>query len=222
MGVNCFMLANETLIARSLDDLAYAYQVLSGSVDLGCDTETSGFSSERNHLLSVQLSNGSLSVLVPVSEGVSLGPLAQLLASPDHLKIFHNANFDLRFLCEAGYTVRRIFDSMIAEKLITAGADQSSSLAETLYRYFAVDLDKSHQKTFADGNWNGRWSPELVTYALGDVVYLPGLKQQQEPWLERLGLAKEFAVRMAKLIPLQRESAKSDEKGRDEARVVNY
>ena len=216
------MLANETLIARSLDDLAYAYRVLSGSADLGCDTETSGFSSERNHLLSVQLSNGSLSVLVPVSEGVSLGPLAQLLASPDHLKIFHNANFDLRFLCEAGYTVRRIFDSMIAEKLITAGADQSSSLAETLYRYFAVDLDKSHQKTFADGNWNGRWSPELVAYALGDVVYLPALKQEQEPWLERLGLAKEFAARMVKLMPLQAESAERDEKRRNEPRVVNY
>jgi hypothetical protein len=34
---------------------------------------------------------------------------------------------------------------MIAEKVLTKGAGQSASLAETLYRYFAVDLDKSQR-----------------------------------------------------------------------------
>ena len=92
---------------------------------------------------------------------------------------------------------------MIAEKLITRGADQSASLAETLYRYFGVDLDKSHRQTFSSKRWDGRWSPELVAYALGDVVYLPELKQQQEPWLERLGLLTEFNIKMMKLMPVE-------------------
>jgi ribonuclease D len=192
--------SHETLVARTADELAYAYRVLSASAELGCDTETAGFSSRQCKLLSVQMSNGKFSVLVPLSEGVTLGPqLASLLASPDYLKIFHNAKFDLRFLDEAGYEVRRIFDSMIAEKLITRGADQSASLSETLYRYFGIDLDKSPRQTFSNRRWDGRWHAGLVAYALSDVVHLPELKRQQEPWLERLGLLKEFSSKMAKL-----------------------
>ncbi|HEX8652342.1 MAG TPA: hypothetical protein VF708_16125 [Pyrinomonadaceae bacterium] len=200
MSVEQLQTSHETLVARTADELAYAYRILAESAELGCDTETAGFSSRQSKLLSVQISNGRFSVLVPFSEGVALGPhLASLLASPDHLKIFHNAKFDLRFLDEAGYEVRRIFDSMIAEKLITRGADQSSSLSETLYRYFGIDLDKSQRQTFSNRRWDGRWHAGLIAYALDDIRYLPELKQQQEPWLERLGLLKEFNAKMAKL-----------------------
>jgi ribonuclease D len=192
-------IAPQTLVARSASDLDRAYLLLCKAASLGCDTETAGFNSRKSSLLSVQISDGKFSVLIPTSEGVQLGPLAELLASPTHQKIFHNAKFDLRFLEEAGYTVRHIFDSMIAEKLITRGADQSASLAETLYRYFAVDLDKKQREKFSYKRWDGRWSPELVAYALSDVVYLPELKRQQEAWLERLGLKREFDERMAKL-----------------------
>jgi ribonuclease D len=200
MSDACLITSHETLVARSADELAYAYQVLSRSTELGCDTETAGFSSRQCKLLSAQISNGSFSVLVPVCEGVGLGPLAALLVDPQYLKIFHNAKFDLSFLHEAGYPVRRIFDSMIAEKLITRGADQSASLSDTIYRYFGVDLDKSHRKMFSSKRWDGRWHAELVAYALNDVVYLPELKRQQEPWLKRLGLLKEFNEKMMKLV----------------------
>jgi ribonuclease D len=88
---------------------------------------------------------------------------------------------------------------MIAEKVLTKGAGQSASLAETLYRYFAVDLEKSHRQIFTK-NWNGVWTDELVNYALSDVVYLPELKREQELWLERLGLMEEFAKQMQKII----------------------
>ena len=214
--------ASETLVARSSGELAYAYRILSESEDLGCDTETAGFSARRCKLLSVQLSNGSFSVLVPLSEGVLLGPLAQLLVSSEHLKVFHNAKFDLRFLHESGYHVRHVFDSMIAEKLIARGADQSASLAETLYRYFAIDLDKSQRRMFSSRHWDGRWNPELVAYALSDVVYLPALKQQQEPWLERLGLKKEFKAKMTKLMSSYPEVRRQDEERNASAKVVNY
>jgi ribonuclease D len=201
MSEECPTTSHQTLVARSADELAYAYQVLSRSAELGCDTETAGFSSRQCKLLSAQISDGSFSVLVPVCEGVALGPLASLLVDPQYLKIFHNAKFDLGFLHEAGYPVRRIFDSMIAEKLITRGADQSASLADTIYRYFGVDLDKSQRKIFSSKRWDGQWRPELVAYALSDVVYLPELKRQQESWLKRLGLLKEFNDKIMKLMP---------------------
>jgi ribonuclease D len=87
---------------------------------------------------------------------------------------------------------------MIAEKVITRGANQSASLAETLYRYFAVDLDKSQRAKFSR-KWDGIWTDELVDYALSDVIHLPRLMQEQVSWMERLGLLAEFETQLQKI-----------------------
>ncbi len=170
---------------------------LSHAKILGCDTETSSLSARNGRLFSVQFSDGDFNVLIPTSEGVSLGKLEEILTNPNITKIFHNARFDLDFLRENGFETRNIFCTMIAEKVLTKGAGQSVSLAETLYRYFAVDLDKSQRAKFTK-NWNGIWTDELVDYALSDVTYLPELQTQQILWLERLGLIAEFEKNDAK------------------------
>ncbi|MBX3244645.1 MAG: hypothetical protein KF685_09345, partial [Acidobacteria bacterium] len=146
-----------------------------------------------------QFSDGEYNVLVPLSEGVAMGELADVLADEKIVKIFHNAKFDLEFLNAAGHTVRNVFDTMIAEKLITRGAGQSASLADTLYRYFAVDLDKTQRAKF-NKNWNGIWTPELVDYALSDVVHLPRLMKEQTEWIEKLGFTGEYKAQMIRYI----------------------
>ena len=150
-------------------------------------------------MFSVQFSDGEFNVLVPVSEGVELGPLADVLSSAAIVKIFHNAKFDLEFLRDAGHEVANVFDTMIAEKVLTHGAQQSASLAETLYRYFAVDLDKSQRAKF-NRRWDGIWTDELVDYALSDVIHLPRLMQEQMAWMERLGMLAEFEQQMARVV----------------------
>lgn len=186
------------LVARSSSEIETAYEKLSTSAVLGCDTETSSLSARHGKLFSVQFSDGDFNALVPVSEGVALGKLAAILENPNIVKIFHNAKFDLEFLRENGYQIENVFCTMIAEKVLTKGAGQSSSLAETLYRYFAVDLDKSQRAKF-NRNWNGVWTDELVNYALSDVVYLPELRKEQQLWLERLGLKPDFENQMKRL-----------------------
>ncbi len=186
------------LPARSTKEIELAYEKLSASAQIGCDTETSSLSVRHGRIFSVQFSDGDFSVLVPVSEGIHLGKLAAILENPQITKIFHNAKFDIEFLREAGYEVSGVFDTMIAEKVLTRGADQSVSLAETLYRHFAVDLEKSHRAAF-NKNWNGVWTDELVHYALQDVVYLPQLMREQKLWLERLGLQGDFEKQIARL-----------------------
>ena len=186
-------------MARRADEIQAAYEKLSSASVLGCDTETSSLSVRYGKIFSVQFSDGDFSVLIPTSEGVSLGRLAAILENPAITKIFHNAKFDLEFLRENGYQVQNIYDTMVAEKVLTRGAGQSASLAETLYRYFAVDLDKSQRAKF-NRNWNGVWTQDLVAYALSDVVYLPELKKQQELWLERLNLKSVYENQIAKII----------------------
>jgi ribonuclease D len=88
---------------------------------------------------------------------------------------------------------------MIAEKVLTRGANQSASLAETLYRYFAIDLDKSQREKF-NRRWDGIWTDELVNYALSDVAHLPNLMHEQMEWLEKLGLTQTYAEQIKRFI----------------------
>ena len=188
----------EVFVARTKEEIEHAFERLSTADVLGCDTETSGLSAKHGRLFSVQFSDGKFNVLVPISEGVELGSLAGILDDRKVIKIFHNAKFDLEFLGANGYSVANFFDTMIAEKVLTRGANQSASLAETLYRYFAVDLDKSQRDKFSR-KWDGVWTDELVDYALSDVVHLPRLMHEQNEWLARLGLTGEFTDQMNKL-----------------------
>jgi ribonuclease D len=188
----------DILVARTAEEIAFAAERLSAASELGCDTETSGFTSKQSRLFSVQFSDGEFNVLVPTSEGVALGELAAILANPSITKIFHNAKFDLEFLGGNGYTTANVFDTMIAEKVLTRGAQQSASLAETLYRYFAVDLDKSQRAKFGP-RWNGIWTDELVDYALSDVCHLPRLMQEQRAWMEKLGMIDTYVSEVRKL-----------------------
>jgi DNA polymerase-1 len=189
----------ENLIVRNETDRDAAFERLGAATCLGCDTETSGLSPKFGKLFSVQFSDGEFSVLVPLSERVELGRLTDILADERITKIFHNAKFDLDFLRVAGHRVNNVFDTMIAEKVLTRGANQSASLAETLYRYFAVDLEKSHRTKFTK-KWNGIWTDELVDYALSDVAHLPRLMNEQKEWMERLNLSTEFEAQISKIL----------------------
>ena len=189
----------EIFVARTSQEIEHAFERLANAQVLGCDTETSGLSAKHGRLFSVQFSDGKFNVLVPISEGVKLESLAGLLQDGNITKIFHNAKFDLEFLGTDGYSVTNIFDTMIAEKVLTRGANQSASLAETLYRYFAIDLDKSQRGKF-NRTWDGIWTAELVDYALSDVLYLPELMREQSEWLERLGLRQAFDMQIEKIL----------------------
>lgn len=188
----------DILVARRPKEISFAFERLSSAARLGCDTETSGFNSRVGKLFSIQFSDGEFNVLVPLSEGVELGRLSDILADASIVKIFHNAKFDLEFLTDRSVDVNNIFDTMIAEKVLTRGAGQSASLAETLYRYFAVDLDKSQRAKF-NRRWDGVWTDELVDYALSDVIHLPRLMDEQNAWLKKLGLSENFNAELNKL-----------------------
>jgi len=190
----------EIVISRTEAEIEEACRRLSLSSVLGCDTETSGLSPKYGKLYSIQFSDGEFNVLVPLSEGIAMGQFSDLLADPAITKVFHNAKFDLEFLTAAGWGVENVFDTMIAEKVLTRGANQSASLAETLYRYFAIDLDKSQRAKFTK-KWDGIWSDELVDYALSDVIHLPLLMREQLAWLEKLGLTDEFERQVQRVFP---------------------
>lgn len=187
------------IIVRSEKDAEAAFNRLKHVDVIGCDTETSSLSSKTGRLYSIQISDGELQVLVPISEGAKLFCLTELLSDECVMKVFHNARFDLGFLDAYSIRTRNIYCSMTAEKILTKGANQSSSLAETVYRYFGLDLDKGQRKTFTE-KWDGMWTEELIEYALSDVVYLPRLMRAQMEWMNRLGLEHQYSEAINKIL----------------------
>lgn len=186
-------------VVRTQSEIKEMAQILSDSEAVGCDTETSSLHAKFGKLHSIQFSSADVSILVPISEGVEIGALKAVLANPSVTKIFHNARFDLPFLNTIGCEVENVFDTMIAEKVLTRGANQSSSLADTLYRYFAVDLDKEQRKSF-NSSWDGVWTDALVDYALSDVEHLSNLMREQQRWLRELALESEYAAQFERQI----------------------
>ena len=83
------------LVARSASEIESAFTKLAAAAEIGCDTETSSLSVRHGKLFSVQFSDGDYNVLVPISEGISLGQLGESLENPNITKIFHNVKFDL-------------------------------------------------------------------------------------------------------------------------------
>ncbi len=179
------------IVVRNECDAEVARDLLGKSGVIGCDTETSSLNSKSGRLYSIQFSDGLTDVLVPISEGASPYSLLEILRDENIVKVFHNARFDLAFLNSYSYETRNIFCSMIAEKALTRGANQSVSLAETVYRHFGVDLDKSKREIFTK-KWDGVWTDELIEYALSDVRFLPRLRAEQVVWMTRLGLLDDY------------------------------
>jgi ribonuclease D len=100
------------LVARASEEIDLAYSRLSTGNPIGCDTETSSLNSKYGKLFSIQFSDGEFNVLVPLSEGVRIGKLADVLADPSTIKIFHNAKFDLDFLNAVGVSRSETFSTL--------------------------------------------------------------------------------------------------------------
>lgn len=180
------------LIATTRQTLREAARRLRESTIIAVDTETTGLDPHTDVIHSVQFStvDGKFSVLVPRQQAPSgeselqpmLGPLMELLNDPKHLKVAHNAAFDLKMLIAhyPDFTPVRWFDTMVAERLLTAGTYARSSLADVTERYLGIKRDKEIRTTFYDGTWDGfTWTGDLVDYALVDVETLGAIAKIQ-------------------------------------------
>lgn len=185
------------IIVRNERDAEMGFNLIQSATVVGCDTETSSLDSRTGRLYSIQFSDGETDILIPISEGSKIYGFKDILKNPSVVKVFHNAKFDLGFLAAYGLSVQNVFCSMIAEKVLTRGANQSASLADTLYRHFGIDLDKGKRSVFTS-KWDGQWTEDLVDYALSDVRFLPRLMKEQRDWMGRLTLESAYREALRK------------------------
>ncbi|MEM9164027.1 MAG: ribonuclease H-like domain-containing protein [Cyanobacteria bacterium P01_F01_bin.4] len=156
-----------------------------GSSAIAVDTETMGLNPHRDRLCLIQLcdTEGYVSA-VRIERGQMAAPnLKQLLESPQSLKIFHFARFDLATLKHyLGISVNPVFCTKIASKLARTYSPRHG-LKELVRELQGIELDKTAQSS--DWGNAANLSDEQLAYAANDVRYLHEMSQQLTSMLKR-------------------------------------
>lgn len=145
---------------------------------IGFDTETRGMDPHTCELLSMQLGDADTQFVV---DCLTVSPRLYKDLLETKVLIMHNAKFDLRFLYHHRITPTKVFDTFLAEKILTNGYDTiGRSLDVVVYRYCKKELDKSIR-----GNIHKEGlSTRVIKYAADDVVYLHQIMRKQQAKLE--------------------------------------
>lgn len=164
------------------DELMYtteesAYKYLSQHEVLQVDTETTGLSFVDDTMLTIQVGTAEHQFVFDVRHKPELPLIKQLLESDKHVKILHNCTFDYKFLKKYGITLANVYDTMVIEKVLTNGTNETVNLRDTLFRYTNVVMSKAMQTSFIDHQ--GEFSISQIKYAAMDVKYLAEIRTKQ-------------------------------------------
>ena len=131
---------------------------------LGFDTETMGLNCFQDKLLCSQFGTKEFQILFDHSF-VDIQALKPLLES-EKTFVGQNLKFDLRFLYYHGIVPKNIFDTYLAEILLTNGLQYDHrTLKDIAFKYCGVVLDKSVRGTII---YKGL-TEDVINYALADV-----------------------------------------------------
>lgn len=153
------------------------------------DTETMGLNPARDRLCLVQISSGDGNAhLVQFSGGDYDAPnLRALLRDPSVLKLFHFARFDIASLkAYLDVDCTPVYCTKIASRLVRTFTDRHS-LKELCRDLAGIELSKQQQSS----DWGAETlTPEQLSYAASDVLYLHKIKDRLDVMLEREGRAE--------------------------------
>ncbi len=161
---------------------------------IAIDTETMGLQIGRDRLCLIQVSNGDGSAhLVQVTPGDdehTAPNLCAILRDPAILKLFHFGRFDIaQLLHRYGALCAPVYCTKIASKLSRTNTDRHG-LRDLCRELIGVEISKQQQTS----DWGtATLTPEQLTYAASDVLYLHALKEKLDGLLireGRMGLAQ--------------------------------
>ncbi len=167
-----------------------ALQILLPLEQVQFDTETQGLDAHSKALLTVQLGNKENQV---VFDWTTLNQkekfqLKEYFES-DRLFLGWNLMFDLGFMYKQDIWPKKVWDGMIAEKLLWLGYPagmREMSLKAAAWNYLHYDLDKSVRGKII----NEGLTEDVVVYAAGDVMWLEDIKEKQDIELTKQNLHK--------------------------------
>jgi len=165
------------------------------------DSETGGLDPFLSDLVLIQLMAGSKVFLIDTGmipadhrKAFFYDGLERILEDKTILKVFHNGLFDLKFFKyrlfdNNGVRFKSLFDTMLAEQLLTAGISKrgNHSLKALCRKYLSIELDKGLQTSFLPGK---PLTKEQIRYAVEDVKHLEAIFRIQSAAIAETGLTE--------------------------------
>ena len=127
----------------------------------------------RDEILTVQIDVPGDNTYILTKDFVKVIPL---LVDPSITKLAHNMSFDSKFLLHhLKAKVINVFDTMLTERILTAGKQISSSLESVASRRLGIHLKKEVRKKFN----KRQLTDEMLNYAAQDATVLYPIYKQQ-------------------------------------------
>jgi len=177
-----------TVVHGDLDETLL--QTYLAAREVAVDTETMGLNLLRDRLCVVQVCDrAGRAALVQIPRDSSGGDparraprLKQLLESPEIVKVFHFARFDVAALAQnLGIRVNPLYCTRTASRIIRTYTDRHG-LKDVALQLLDVEMDKTARHT----DWSSpTLTPAQTRYATADVTLLLPLMDQLEVMLER-------------------------------------
>jgi DNA polymerase-1 len=150
---------------------------------VGLDTETTGLDPFTSDILLVQIKIGD-DIFILNRGGLGkefITNLVSLIEDSGVMCIGHNIKFDAKMLRQdTGVWLTHLYDTMIVEQILTCGlGNKYPSLAELVFKYCGVTLEKESRLDFIELNHNSVFTEQQLTYSATDVLYLEDIMNKQ-------------------------------------------
>ncbi len=162
----------------------------SGYKQLAVDTETTNLDPYQSKVLLVQISTPEKVYIYDSLKLKDLSPLKVLLEDAAYLKLLQNAKFDFKMLkYHFMLELVNVFDTMLAERILTAGISREIGLKSLTAKYLNRYMDKTVRTEFINAE-NIEFTDAQLKYAAEDVIVLHPIYQMQQDALEKHDLIK--------------------------------
>jgi DNA polymerase I-like protein with 3'-5' exonuclease and polymerase domains len=139
-------------------------------------------------LLSLQLGDSNNQYVID-AQSINISVYKELLESKE--LILHNAKFDLRFLYHNNIVPNKVFDTFLAERILTTGIDTARrGLDAVTYKYCKIELDKTVRGVIHREGLSTR----VIKYAAYDVKFLHEIMRKQKVFLKEKNLNRTMSL----------------------------
>lgn len=178
--------------------LAEVIADLSSARVVAVDTETTGLDPFTSSLLLVQVATPEKAYLIDATR-VDPRPLRRILEDDRVLKLLQNAKFDYKMLRQQlGIRLRNVYDTMLAERVLTAGVSREIGLAAIAKKYLGLVMDKAIRSSFIGSK--GEFTQDQLRYAARDALALFPIYQMQRDTLRKEKLLETALLEFRTLI----------------------
>jgi DNA polymerase I len=156
---------------------------------IGLDCETTGLNPTRDRVRLLQLATVKGTYLIDLfALPDPATDLAELFEAISRSGIIgHNLAFDLPFLMRLGFVPGRVFDGILASRILHAGEiNPNNSLEAVAKLNLNIELDKTDQMA----DWSGSLSEEMLRYAALDAEVVVKLQEPLQLALNSARLQK--------------------------------